>query len=398
MRSSSSGCASVIPEITYQVSSDNTSLVNPSISNNTLTLNYGAGQSGTATITVTATDFTVVQVQDSFDVNVSAVGVNELDVVIGDGGEKAVTFTEADGTVGTVTLKGGGSATLHITGSGLTQTTTSKGATVEGDAAIESVTATGTTDASTLTFKTKGGDRRISVAALTSDGAFKNVAGKTVDMIGDVNIAGTVAKLDLRSMTGIGVSLGGTSGSDTQPSITVAGAITASDITSGATIKSLKVTEVVGGTDADTAITAPSMTKLTVAGDFDQGLELTGSLGSGSIKGDLSGPEWTIGGNVGKFSANSTSSDWAATIGGNVTSFTTKGNFAGNVTANSVKTLKIGGDMTGDLTLMQGFDEDSVLREQADRHRRDQRRQHPLDEQPRLGHRGTSPPAPSTPA
>lgn len=171
--------AFVIPEATFTVASSNPGLVTAAVSNGILSLTTTPGApEGTATITVTVTDGAET-VQDSFDVTV----VPGIDVVIGDGAAKALNYTDADGTAGTVTVKGG-QATVRVRGTGLAQTTDKKGVTVTGTNVVaDRITiANAAGGGATVTFKAKGGDGLLDVGTVTTDGAIKSLSGKQINL------------------------------------------------------------------------------------------------------------------------------------------------------------------------------------------------------------------------
>ena len=112
---------SVVPKLTFSVTSDNPALVTPTISGNNLTLNYGAGQSGFARITISGTDAGGNVASQTFRVHVTPSATSGVNVTLGTGGSKAAQFTDADGTVTLVKLTGPGTATVHFAGSSLVQ-------------------------------------------------------------------------------------------------------------------------------------------------------------------------------------------------------------------------------------------------------------------------------------
>lgn len=340
--------ATVIPEISYQViSNSNPTLVTPTVTNGSLSLAYATGQAGSSTITVRATDVTGATVDDTFDVNVA--GGSNLDVTIGTGGAKAATFTDADGTTATISLKGG-TAILSFLGSGLSQTASNKGVTVNGTGIdLDSVSITGAAGAGSLAFKTVGGNGRLNVATLTSDGSLKQISGKGVALTGSMIIAGVVSKLDLLRAENASITFSSNAGALT---ITI-GAMVDSSITSAAPIKSLKIEGFNNSpsTSAET-ISAPGISKLAVAGDYQGNLTLGGPLSSGTVGGGVGGGTWSISGGAGKLKVGSTSSDWVGNVSGDVAGLTVGGNFAGDLNANSIRSMKVGGNLqNGGLTL-----------------------------------------------
>lgn len=339
--------ASVVPEaalFSYTVTSTNPGLVSGAIENGVLRLSYGAGQTGTAEVTVTATDIDGTIVSDTF-----TAGVGVLDVQIGTGGAKSVTFTDADGTAATVSLKGG-SGVVRFTGSGLTETLAKKGTSVAGTIADVAVDMTGTGTSGALTIKASGGDGLINVSRITSDAGMKSIAGKQVNITaGSVSIAGNVGKADFADVSNSELTFGG-SGGGLLLSLRDANG---SNIVSQIPLKSLKANSFAGAGPESGVVTAPSLGKLTVNGDFGGQLDLAGSLGSAKIGGAASTfLPWNVGGSAGKLAIGSTADGFVADFLGGVASLSVAGNLTGDIAASTIKSLKVQGDLTGaNLTL-----------------------------------------------
>ncbi len=125
-----------------------------------------------------------------------------FDVKLGAGGAKTVRFTDADGTIGTIVWNGPGSALARFTGDGL-QSVSGKGAvTVSGAAGLWEIDATGTTAATSITITTRGGNNAVDVEGIISDGALGKITAKTSNIIGDINVNGTLRQLTAASISG----------------------------------------------------------------------------------------------------------------------------------------------------------------------------------------------------
>lgn len=276
--------ASVLPEATYTASSSNEALVTAAVTGNQLTLTYVPDQIGSADITVTGTGLDGTVLNDTFSVTVGALGVS-----IGDGAAKAVTFTDADGTVGTVSLKGG-TATVSLNGTGLAQTTDKRGVTVTGQvASIASISMSGTTGASTLTVKAKGGDGTLEIDNISGTGGLKSLGGRQLSVNGDVNL-GTASKIDLGDITGGTITIGGS----TPVTLGILGGADDTNITSTADFKSIKLGRYGGSDGVAQTLAAPNIGRLT-SGDFAGNLTVSGSVGNAKIAGTATGGTWTIG-------------------------------------------------------------------------------------------------------
>jgi peptidyl-prolyl cis-trans isomerase A (cyclophilin A) len=276
--------AAVVPEVTYTAASSNEGLVTAAVVNNQLTLTYAGGQVGAADVTVTGTGLDGSVVTDTFSVSVGALGVT-----IGDGAAKGVTFTDADGTVGTITVRGG-TATVALDGTGLTQADGKRGVTVGGAvASIASITLSGTGGASTLTVKAKGGDGLLEIGSISGSGGLKTLAGKQLSVNGDVSL-GTAAKIDFADLTGGSITIGGTA----PVALGILGGADDSDITSTAPFKSVKLGRFGGSDGVAQTLTAPAIAKLT-SGDFAGNLAVSGAVGNVKVTGTATGGAWTVG-------------------------------------------------------------------------------------------------------
>ena len=329
---------SAIPETaiySYTVTSTNPALVTGAVNNGVLQLSYGAGLTGTAEVTVTATDGTTT-VTDTF-----SAGVGVLDVLVGTGGAKAVTFTDADGTVANVTLKGG-AGTLRFQGVNLSQTNSKAGATVAGTITDVGIVLTGTGTSGALAVKAGGGDGLINVNSLTSDGGMRSIAGKQVNITGDVTIAGNVGKADFFDVTNSVMTFGG-AGGGLALSLNNANAV---DIVSQIPIRSLKAESFAGGGPDVGVITAPALGSRTVNGDFGQRLNLAGPLGNVKVGGAASTfLPWSVGGGAGKVAVGSTADGFVADFNGGLASLTVNGALTGDIAASTIRSLVVKGDM-----------------------------------------------------
>lgn len=281
--------ASVVPETTYTATSSNPALVTADLSGNTLTLNYAAGQLGTAEVTVTGTGLDGSVLTDSF-----LVSVGDVAITIGDNAAKAVTFTDTDGTTATIKLKGG-TATVSLAGTDLTQTTDRRGITVTGGVgAISSINLDGTNSASNLKVNARGGDGVLEVGNITAPGGLRNLSGKALSVNGDVNL-GLANKVDLADITSGSLTIGGAS----QVTINLPGGVDDSDITSAGPIRNLKTGRFAGADGEPQSIVAPAISKLKVDSDFAGNLTVQGTLNNAKIGGGVSGGTWNVG-NLGK--------------------------------------------------------------------------------------------------
>ena len=269
------GNVQVVAPLVYTVSSDNAALVNPSVSSNTLTLNYGAGM-GTAHVTVTATDLAGNIAQSTF-----AVSVGQTQVTLGTGGVKLVRFSDPDGTTSQVSVVGPGTATLTFSGTGLT-TVTGKGGVVDltGTPTGVAIATAGTTAATTLNITGKGGNGLVDFNGITT-GALRAINGRNTHLTGDLAATGGVGTVILNSTGGGTITLAGGAGS------LQIGNGGSESVTAAAPIKLVSA----GSWGAGGTIQAPSIGKIVIKGSFAPNLS-TGSLGSFTA-GSITGGAWT---------------------------------------------------------------------------------------------------------
>lgn len=236
-----------------------------------------------------------------------------LSVQIGTGQAPSVIYTDADGTLVTLTLKGG-TAEVLFSGAGLTAATPpGKAAVVSGtDVQVFRIVATNTTATSTFTAITKGGDGLATMQELHIQGPIRSIAAKTVDFQGELTVDGPITSLFLHDVDAASISLNDTDAVvDPKLALTLMlGQVTNTDIeTHGIPIKSANVARWDGG-----MLEAPWVGALNVTGDkkralpgnFTADLFLAGNpdpnkptLNTAKIAGDLDGAEWIIPGPVG---------------------------------------------------------------------------------------------------
>lgn len=343
--------AKVVPETalwTYTLSSSDPSIVTPVVEDGVLKLIYAPGALGTATITVTASDV----VTGTSATTTFQSGVGELSVGIGNGGVKAVSYTDADGTTATISLKGG-AGDVRFSGGNLSQTTGKAGATVQGTITDVSIDLTGTGSSGALAVKASGGDGRIAVSHLSSDGGMKSIAAKQVNLAGNLTMAGSVGKADFADVTNSTMTFGGSGGSLALSMLNADNV----EIDSQIAIKSLKAERFTGGgtgggPDVGT-INAPFLGSLTVNGDMAQRLNLTGPLGTTKIGGTVSTfLPWSVGGAAGKMTVNAFDPSFVGDFNGGIAALTVNADLTGVINTTALKALAVKGNMdTVNLTL-----------------------------------------------
>lgn len=282
-----------VPALTYHATSDNPSAVNPVISGNSLALNFGSA-GGAANVTVTATDLGGNTAVSTFAV---AVG-NLAQATIGRGIATSLRFTDPDGTAATVTLAGEGSANITLDGAGLTKSTSRAGVvTITGTPQSVEITTTGTNSGSTLSITSRGGGNgQVDVNSITADASLRGIVGPQTAVSGPISVAGTLNTLTLAQATGSSITVSGTGGTLTLNIATV----------SGESINSSEATIVAGrswGASAPATISAPSITRVAVTGEFDASVS-AGTMGT-TTAGSISGGTWTLSGSAANVTAGS---------------------------------------------------------------------------------------------
>lgn len=302
---------------------------------------------GSDTFTYTVTD----NDGDTSNTATVSVSVQSVAVTIGDAGVKQVVFTDADGTV--VTIKASkASADVGFDGENIQFVTTSKGTTVTGDnVRVVGINITGATSASSLSIAAKGGDGFVDIANIATDGELKTISAKSTNLTGELDAAGAIASITFNNIVGAEISLGAAA----NPALALAlkfNTATNSSLTSAVGIKSLAGNSWLVNDDDD-AIAAPWLGSLSLKGDLNADIELSGTNAPGGITlkslkltGAVTGGEWEINGSTGTLAAASFAPGWEAEISGDVSGITAKGNFSGDIEARSIKSLSVSGNLT----------------------------------------------------
>jgi len=197
-------------------------------------------------------------------------GANELEVSLGDGQAKSVTYTDTDGTSVTVSLKGG-MADVRFVGDDLQQLPDKKGVTVAGaNVVLVDIVVTAGGDRTSLTFKTKGGDGLATVDEITSSTALGKLFGKTVDLVGSgISLSGTgyIGSIQLHDIkNGADIIMAGT-GATKGVTLKLGTLYPGSDIVLGSPLKSLSATQWIGS-----SLTTPWASNISIKGDRRNGI------------------------------------------------------------------------------------------------------------------------------
>lgn len=302
-------------------------------------------------------------------------------LTIGEAGAKSLKYTDADGTIVTVKLGGGGSAVASLSGErlpvGPALTPTRGGVLDLTDfaLAIDGLVLDGTGAKSALTFKTSGGltagatvGSILSDSANETDEALRSLTGKGIDLLGDFVLEGHLGTGKLRDLADahtIEINAGELAVADAHKVTLTFGRVADTQLdTHGLPIGSLTAVEWI---DADgqpnDRITAPWIGKLAIKGDrgeeldgdFDADLVLDGAgrkdstLGSIKISG-LIGGTWDLTapgvGDLGAIRIAGSTAEWVLNAPGSVLkSLYVSGDLSGAITVESIGKLTVRGDI-----------------------------------------------------
>jgi regulation of enolase protein 1 (concanavalin A-like superfamily) len=252
------------------------------------------------------------------------------------GGRQIATYTDDAGHKVVLRLTGPGSGVATFTDGGLTP---------------DSIDLTGTTAATTFTITVVGGTTH--VGTIAASGSLGHLAAPKTLLQGDLAVAGSLNSVQVAGASGEhALSVG----AGARVATINLGQVDDLSINSAAAIGQLTATTWANSAGTD-VITAPSITHLAVTQAFAAGLNLTGAgneLGSATLRGGITGGQWTLAGSAGQIMAGSVDSTWAGTVAGTVASFNAAGNFDGALSAAAVNNIHVGGSLTGAVHLTGG--------------------------------------------
>jgi len=267
-----------------------------------------------------------------------AVAAQEVptEVLIGDGYPGSLVYTDADGTQVTVSLRRGSAAVL-LDGDDVSLSPRGSRVEVSGqNLSLRQISLSDTTTRSSLSIRTRGGDRRATLGDIFASGPVGTIYAPAVDLEGDVLIEGTLRRLALGNVVGdqgtIVIGAAATTGDTARLSF---GRVADLAVNSQTPIRSLVALEWLDAGADDDVITAPWIGTLRIkgnrraglAGQFDADLSLTGegaprgrALSSAVVAGPVTG-EWTISGDVGTVRAGD-ATGWSLDVNSEVRSLT----------------------------------------------------------------------------
>ena len=132
---------------------------------------------------------------------------NPNTVRIGDGENRSAAFTDADGTVTTITLTGGGTATVRLSGAAAQQTRRGGTVVVTGtNVQLLAIEAAGTGALSRINVRTAGGNGAVDLARASVAGPLASFGGRGVNVTEGLDFDGRVNALSLREVSNAAVT------------------------------------------------------------------------------------------------------------------------------------------------------------------------------------------------
>lgn len=209
----------------------------------------------------------------------------------------------------------------------------------------------GTTGASSLVIK-----GLTAIGPTTVNGSLKSVTGRTAVLAGTLSVSGTLASVVFAATSGTsGGNAINIAGPDTPPLKVLVGRAADLSINTPGTIRSVSALTFTNEDAGFESINAAAIHSLKVRENMDAGVRTTsGGLRSARIGGELSG-FWSLEGGLGTLNARGPATGtWIFTSPADVGSIKVR-SFEGDLTARSLGTLKVAGDMNvGQITLTGG--------------------------------------------
>ena len=292
-------------------------------------------------------------------------------------GNKVITYTDTDGTNVTAKLNLG-TADLYFSGSGSLPGASNRGKLIlGGQISLADAVLSGTTVASTFSL---AGARHgaITLGGLHDSSAVGAISAPTANLTGDAGLYGGFRTLSVATITGTTLDVGpeGTNATTGAPvlngTLSVAGAVTGTSLNDNTIplnlVKAAAWTN--SGTDVLASITAPSIRTLSIGGEFDPSLSLTGAgteLTTATIKGAAKIGYWNLQGSATTVSLGSAATGWGGltaagsvrtfavraggfssslAVAGTLTTFTDNGGLTGSITAGAAGTVHVVGAVT----------------------------------------------------
>lgn len=204
----------------------------------------------------------------------------------------------------------------------------------------DQITLDGTTSRSSLLVDAAG-HQTTTLGEIQVTGSLGSISAGGATLTGDVTVTGDLKKITIAGTSGAVMLT--VQGTGVVSSLSLGSASGLSIMATGA-IANLRADSFTGGT-----VNSSSIKNLRVNGNFSEQLVLsdTGVALNTAIFGSLlAGSPWNIAGSARRISTGSIAPGFAANIGGAIGNLSVKSNLAGNLTADSIANLKIGGDLS----------------------------------------------------
>jgi cyclophilin family peptidyl-prolyl cis-trans isomerase len=264
-----------------------------------------------------------------------------VQVTIGTSTAHELAYTQPNGTVARLTVTDG-KAVITFASSDVQTSTVNGVITARGTGAtIADITITNTTSEQATIHMTATGTA--TVGSINDTGSLTEIIAPNTQLTGKLTVGG-LGELMLASTNQAFLTIGsGISG--TTLFIPTA---TDTSVVAAAGIDTIRSKQWLNTDGLDDTITAASINALTIAGEFADNLVLSGTgvgLQTAKVGGALTGGAWAITGAVTTLSAKSAAATWSLTSMDAVTSAEFHGNLGGSISATTIGTITVAGDM-----------------------------------------------------
>jgi hypothetical protein len=343
-----------VSDLSFSTKSDNTALVQATITGSNLALSLAPTVSGFAHVVIQALAPDGSTASQLLRIHVTPSADRTLSVPLGIPGHGTFRFVQANHTIGQITLIGPGSGTITLGGDGLSLAgNQARGANQE----LESIDLTGTTGATRLIVSGVAASRGryySQIGDITSDGSLGAIVLRKVDLVGDVTLQGGVSLINIALAQSSSLSFGQSIG----PVGLRVGYFSDVNLSTPAPFGLVQGTDWVNTDSIPESFKAASIARIYMPGNFDVGVQLTGAsagartIGKITVGGAIGGT-WSIPGNCAPLLIGGTTADWNATFD-YLPSFNDVGSMGGSLTVPSLSYLRVHGNMLGAIVNLTG--------------------------------------------
>ena len=215
---------------------------------------------------------------------------DQLQVLIGSGAAKSVQYTDPNGTVVRVQLTGPGSASVNFLGTGLGQSSNSKGLVITGSGiSLNSVSANGTLTTSSLQIATTG-KKTVNIGSISVNGALSALSAPKCVLTSSLSTTKWVGRLTLAGAQNSSISIGPAAGGAGTGLTAMLGTVTNETFSSAVRVNSLSASQWINTHDVNSSLTEISggpIGTFSIAHDATVNMQV-GAIGSLIVKGALS--------------------------------------------------------------------------------------------------------------